>query len=615
MLCGFRSLAAAIWCEHQAVLNSTRKVAFAVRKSWLVSMSEPRFTILYERMRAEKEFSAILDTYRMQRLERTPHPMLVTGLSEGARDVFWAAAVAELRRQSADRPVLCIPPDEKEQLKLRCDLEEAGLRVAVYPLRDLQFRNMTSSREYEHARIAVLCAILRNDVDAVLAVPDAALQYTLPQSVLQSRSFTIYEDMDYDMEGIVGALCDAGYVRCDLVDGIGEFAVRGGILDLYPAHSPNPIRMEFYGDMIDSMGVFDPLTQRKIERITECFVPPAKEVLMTAAQKKDLRALVAKQLDSCTADGGMQVLRAELEALDGGTEPGFLDKYLSFLYPQRTCLLDYFTDTETGRAAAPVLVIDTARIGERLEASEWHARQAVSALLEEHSIPPKYAEYTRFRSDFDYFVSRCPAILCDAFAAGVQERLSGIFTFRSKQLISYADSYETLCEDIRGYLAGNYRLLLLTENEFSATNLRDCLFENNEASYMGGAAFCGISTYNSQKSVNEIKNCEFVNWTAPNVYLASALWNNWSFGYVTHLPRITVDGLKIDKPTANIYAFTDVCRDYEQTIDQPTLKDGSENLNPMDISTTITVKNNEGGYHYTGCPNTYINERITISEE
>ncbi len=441
-------------------------------------MSEPRFTILYERMRAEKEFSAILDTYRMQRLERTPHPMLVTGLSEGARDVFWAAAVAELRRQSADRPVLCIPPDEKEQLKLRCDLEEAGLRVAVYPLRDLQFRNMTSSREYEHARIAVLCAILRNDVDAVLAVPDAALQYTLPQSVLQSRSFTIYEDMDYDMEGIVGALCDAGYVRCDLVDGIGEFAVRGGILDLYPAHSPNPIRMEFYGDMIDSMGVFDPLTQRKIERITECFVPPAKEVLMTAAQKKDLRALVAKQLDSCTADGGMQVLRAELEALDGGTEPGFLDKYLSFLYPQRTCLLDYFTDTETGRAAAPVLVIDTARIGERLEASEWHARQAVSALLEEHSIPPKYAEYTRFRSDFDYFVSRCPAILCDAFAAGVQERLSGIFTFRSKQLISYADSYETLCEDIRGYLAGNYRLLLLTENEFSAKNLRDCLFDD-----------------------------------------------------------------------------------------------------------------------------------------
>ena len=112
----------------------------------------------------------------------------------------------------------------------------------------------------------------------------------------------------------------------------------------------------------------------------------------------------------------------------------------------------------------------------------------------------------------------------------------------------------------------------------------------------------------------EVKNCEFINWTAPNVYLASALWNNWNFGYVTHLPHIILDGLKIDKPTANIYAFTDVCRDHEQTIDAPTLKDGTPNINPMDISTTITLKNNEGGYHYMGSVNPYVNERIKIEE-
>ena len=86
-------------------------------------MPETNFTLLYDILRAEKEFSAILDTYRMQRLERNPHPMLITGLAEGARDMFYAAMVSELRRLSPDKPVLCIPSDEKELLKRL----EAGL--------------------------------------------------------------------------------------------------------------------------------------------------------------------------------------------------------------------------------------------------------------------------------------------------------------------------------------------------------------------------------------------------------------------------------------------------------------------------------------------------------
>ena len=144
-------------------------------------MPETNFTLLYDILRAEKEFSAILDTYRMQRLERNPHPMLITGLAEGARDMFYAAMVSELRRLSPDKPVLCIPSDEKELLKIQTDLSEAGLRVMVYPLRDFIFHNVTASREYEHERLAALCAIQKNTCDAVLAVPDAALQYTIPR--------------------------------------------------------------------------------------------------------------------------------------------------------------------------------------------------------------------------------------------------------------------------------------------------------------------------------------------------------------------------------------------------------------------------------------------------
>ncbi|MGM9624416.1 MAG: CarD family transcriptional regulator, partial [Eubacteriales bacterium] len=436
------------------------------------------FTPLYEQMNTEKEFRAILETYRMQRLERNPHPMLITGLSDGAKDVFYAAMTAQLRKLSPDRPVLCIAPDEKELLKLQNDLQEAGLTVAVYPVRDFIFHNVTASREYEHERLSALCAVLSNSCDAVLTVPDAALQYTVPREILQERSLRISAAEEYSLDDLQEALNAAGYTRTELVDGVGAYAVRGGILDVFPAHAENPVRMEFFGDEIDQMGVFDALTQRKIEQTDSCFLPPAREVLLTQEKKKALRTLIAKQLSQCKTEAGQAALRTELEALDGGTEPGFIDKYLTYIYPEKQCLLDYFTDESDLRVSSPVLILDTAQIGERLKASEWHMRQTITVLLEDHSVPPKYAEYTRWQADFDYFVSRTPALLCDTFTTGGKGKLSGIFTFRSKQLISYAESYETLCDDVRGYNAGGYRLLLLAENALSAKNLRDSLFDD-----------------------------------------------------------------------------------------------------------------------------------------
>ncbi len=443
--------------------------------------------LLQDMVRQEKEYAAILQTYRMQRLERTQHPLLITGLSEGARDVFYAAVTADLRKLSPDKPVLCILPDEKEQLKLQTVLTEAGLRVCIFPFRDFVFHNVTASREYEHERLSALCAILSNSCDAVLAVPDAALQYTVPKTWLENRTMTISADAEYDLEKLTQMLIDAGYTRSELVDGVGEFAVRGGILDVYPALSAHPVRMEFFGDEIDRMCYFDVLTQRNLERITTCFLPPTRELCPDAEQKKQLRTLIGRQLDRCRTEAGKTALSLECEALDGGTEPGFLDKYIAYLYPEHVCLLDYFCDDSVGRADAPVLLVDSGGIRERLRAAEYHVRQSITELLEMDAISAKYAEYTRWPADFEHFINSCPALLCDAFASGIKEKLSGIFTFRSKQLVSYTDSYETLCEDVRGYRAEKYYMLLLTENEYSAKNLRDSLYDDEITSVIADA--------------------------------------------------------------------------------------------------------------------------------
>ena len=109
-----------------------------------------------------------------------------------------------------------------------------------------------------------------------------------------------------------------------------------------------------------------------------------------------------------------------------------------------------------------------------------------------------------------------------------------------------------------------------------------------------------------------IKDTEFINWTHPNVYIIGGVWNNWAFGYNSSLPSITLDNLKIDKPTDRIYVYPKFVADTSVKIDEPVLDGGKENLNPMFISPTLTVKNNNGGYKITPSENPYIASKIKM---
>jgi hypothetical protein len=113
-----------------------------------------------------------------------------------------------------------------------------------------------------------------------------------------------------------------------------------------------------------------------------------------------------------------------------------------------------------------------------------------------------------------------------------------------------------------------------------------------------------------------IKDCEFINWMAPEVYILAGGWNNWAFGYKTYLPSITIDNLKIDRPVdENMFIYTKYLNDTSLAIDAPEVKEGEKNLNPMFISPTVTVKNNKEGYKFKISPNAYINSKVNLVEE
>ncbi|MDD4773767.1 MAG: CarD family transcriptional regulator, partial [Eubacteriales bacterium] len=429
--------------------------------------------IITDSIKRENEYTEILKTAHEQITKKNPLPILVTGLCEGARIAFYISLASDIKRLYG-KGFLLIVPDEKQAIKIFNACTESKLNVFNYPARDFIFHNVTASHEYEHERLSVISAVVSDNYDIVIATPDAALQYTIPKDVFINTSLTVEIGSEYDMIELISFLDSSGYIRVDMVDGAGQYSVRGGILDIFPPKCEYPIRAEFFGDEIEKLDIFDILTQRRIENIQSVNITPAREILLNEAKKNELKKVITTQIKKTSDARTAEILRAEFEAAESGTELNFLDKYIILIYPERFCLLDYFDDV-------PLIITEEWNaVSDKLKSSEWHVRQSVTELLEEGTLSSKYADFNKWAVDYENYVENHPSVIVDTFATGMTgRRLSGIFNIPSKQTVSYADNIDLLREDLDSYIRGGFTVVMLCESETMAKNLRTILTDNN----------------------------------------------------------------------------------------------------------------------------------------
>ncbi|MBR6725513.1 MAG: transcription-repair coupling factor [Clostridia bacterium] len=426
---------------------------------------------ILDSIRREREYSGIIETVEKQIKSKSPLPMLVTGMCEGARLSFYASLCEDVKKLTG-HGILLVVADEKQALKVQnalCD----SLVVLNYPYRDFIYHNITASHDFEHERLGVLSAVVSGEYDIITATPDALLQFTMPAMTYIDRTMTLEAGNDYSITELCDFLVLSGYVRVDMVSGKGQFSVRGSIVDIYPPRQKLPIRADFFGDTLDCIYVFDTLTQRRIGEVKKAEVTPAREIIASDDRRTALVDEISEQIKKCGKQQTKENLYAELAAVKSGEELHFSDKYISLIYPECECLLDYFTNK-------PVVVIEQYNaISDRLKSFEWHTRQSVSELLEEESISSKLCAYNKWTADFDFFCESNCSIMVDTFASGMTgKRLSGMFTIQTKQAASYGDNIELLREEMSDYLRANYNIVMLVENDVMAKNMMSMLSDD-----------------------------------------------------------------------------------------------------------------------------------------
>ncbi len=187
--------------------------------------------------------------------------------------------------------VLAVTGDEAEAKRLCDDINamEQAQTAVLFPSKELLVTAVEGvSAEYEHARLAAVTALQQGISRVVIASMEALMQPTIPPEQLQKETIRLRQGDAVNQTELIQHLTAMGYVRGESVEGAGQFAVRGDIIDLFPVQLSAPVRMELWGDEIDTMGSFDPETQRRTEALEAVLIPPAKETLFDPEQLAQL---------------------------------------------------------------------------------------------------------------------------------------------------------------------------------------------------------------------------------------------------------------------------------------------------------------------------------------
>ena len=286
-------------------------------------------------------------------------------------------------------------------LKAQELLEEYRLydsNVMYYPSKDVIFYNADiHGNAIVKERLKVLKKLLLGEPMTVIACIDGGIDRLLPLNKIQEKVLQLKEADVCEVDALAKQFITLGYERQAQVELPGEFAVRGGIVDIFPLTEEAPVRIELFGDEIDTIRVFDVDSQRTVERISEVTIFPAEEYLFTEQELKkgtDKILAEAKKTEEVFRaerknEEGMQIRRTIeefLENLEYCQGQIALDSYVTFFCNDTMSFFDYF-DEHT------LFVLDEpSRLVEKGETTELEFRESMTGRLEKGYCLPSQAE-------------------------------------------------------------------------------------------------------------------------------------------------------------------------------------------------------------------------------
>ena len=364
--------------------------------------------------------------------------------------------------------------------------------VRYFPAKDILFyQSDLRGNELTKERIGVLKLLAGGERCTVVTTFDALMNRMAPPDGFLSRMKTLAVGHTMDMNRMQKELAAMGYERSYQAQAPGQFAVRGGILDVYVLTEENPYRIELWGDEIDSIRSFEASSQRSIENLEQICICPALELLLDQRQMREgigrLRGeeeQVTQRLrseqkteEAYRLKSTVDALVEELEELGASSS---LDAYLTYFAPQTVSLLDYFDLDRT------ILALDEpVRLAEQSKAVEMEYMDSMQQRLEKGYILPGQMDTLYLAREVFAKAERLHTVALATLEMKLPEMaVAQVYPMQARTVNPYNNSFELLVKDLHHYKKKNYKVILLSGSRTRAQRLtQDLVDEGLNAFY------------------------------------------------------------------------------------------------------------------------------------
>lgn len=435
-----------------------------------------RFNGLINILKESEEYNLISSAFKNNKL-----PCQIHGLSESQKAFVSYGLFEELNNQ-----LLILAYNEIEARKIYEDIKVFTDACAYFPIKEMVFNVDVTSGDIKRERLEVIKRVLDGEKIVVVTSVDAIFYRMPPKNVLKEARLCFSTGDTIDILELSSKLIDYGYERVSVVEGRGQFAQRGGIFDIFSPTESGPVRIEFFGDEIDTIRTFEIMTQRSQDMIENINIYPAREIIMNSEDMENiiqgitrdyetrLRAYTKK--DKETAQKFKARILENIEKLRNYRYFDGIDSYIPYIYKNTVSFIDYFKD--------PVMILDeSARVSQRIKNAAEEFQEVYKSMLDRGEVLPAQGEYML---ETDYIIQKIKERRC--ISMNMLPRV--VEDFKPLSLVNFSvmsinplsGNIEFLLDEIKDRAAKKYRILIMGGTRARAERLGNSLKEQGFSS-------------------------------------------------------------------------------------------------------------------------------------
>ena len=396
----------------------------------------------------------------LNKIENNESPVVISGLND-----MGLIQIGTAINEFGKKPILILTYNEIQAKKIYEDILYFTDKVELFPKKEiLTYDYVAESKDIPYKRIDVLNKIKTRKNLIVIASIETVMQKIPEKRALYKNEFKFKLGESYNLESIKKKLIQLGYTRCDLIEGRGQFSIRGGIIDIATGETTG-IRVELWGDEVDSIRIFNISTQRSISNKETAVIYPAHEYIL----EQDIESICEK-IKNNNRNVDDRIVEEDIEQIKSGSYISKIDKYFNSFYEKQETILDYLNENYC------IFLDQISKIRQRIQNIKIDNENLKKALIEKERVVPE--AITNYLD-----LEQVDEIIKKRQVAYIEKQDSNINIYGEKYRFNYRDvnyyksEIEELIKDLKKAVSEKKNIYILLETKEKAKKVKKILEE------------------------------------------------------------------------------------------------------------------------------------------